>query len=91
MKNLKIIDNIKNIEGVEIDGIRYALNGWNGEKYTSCFTVDENSIGNETPDEYTLEPIYRFQEENIDISNLKEGIDEYDKAIEIVDYTISKN
>lgn len=30
-----------NIEIIELNGKRYAMNGWNGEKYFDCYEVDE--------------------------------------------------
>ena len=75
---------------VEIDGVLYALSGWNGEKYTDCWECLDQC----TPVEgssYTLTPVYRFEVENIDLDTIEENSDEWDKAIEIVDYRVESN
>lgn len=38
--------------------------------------------------EYEVRPVYRFEDEGIDPSNLEEGSDEWDRACEIVDFIV---
>lgn len=55
----KLLWNNKNIEVVKIDNCWYALDGWNGEKYTDCWRVDDNTFYIEEDNaRYTAEPVY---------------------------------
>ena len=67
----------KETELVKIDGKIYALYGWNGEHYNSCWEVAENLIDViDEKQEYTIAPIHEEVEE-----------DEF----EIVGYDVSMN
>lgn len=75
------------IELVEVDGAMYALHGWNGEKYTDCWKcADEWTVDPEEPGRFTAKPIYRFMLEGIDLDKLEENSEEWENAVEIVDY-----
>lgn len=51
--------NAKSIELVEIEGEgTFALHGWNGEKYTTCWKVDEKDLTEASKEEYTITPEY---------------------------------
>ena len=49
----------KNIELVEIDGIVYALNNWNGETYNNCWICSGENLMDASQEEYTIKPIYK--------------------------------
>lgn len=53
--------NDASIEIVSIDGLFYALYGWNGEYYTNCWKVDSTDGLMESADKniYCIKPIYR--------------------------------
>lgn len=75
---------------------------WNGEIYSKGYYTDEDEIFNEnttisyenaksnlvTNGSNSCEfiPIYRYEEENIDINELEENSDEWLHAVEIVDF-----
>lgn len=77
------------IKMMEIDGGIYALSGWNGEKFLTCWkcrdswTVDPNE-----PGRFVATPVYRFQVEGINLDELEENSEEWENAVEIVDYDI---
>jgi len=48
---------------VEIEGIVYALHGWNGEAYYDCWIVSGEFLTDSSKEAYTLKPIYEIQEE----------------------------
>lgn len=55
--------NDRDIDIVEIDGGRYALNGWNGEKYTDCFKVIDRFTPDPDDDRvYEIAPVYDWSE-----------------------------
>ena len=49
----------KNIELVEIDGIVYALNNWNGGTYNNCWICSGENLMDASKEEYTIKPIYK--------------------------------
>ena len=51
--------NGKNIELIEIDGIVYALNNWNGETYNNCWICSGENLMDASQEEYTIKPIYK--------------------------------
>lgn len=74
----------------EIDGEPYAVGGFNGEKYMRCWKLKYRDgsgfpASSDSPD-LVLRPIYRFEQENIDISEIEENSQEWDMANEIVDF-----
>lgn len=82
--------NDSRIEVFEIDGKYYAAAGWNGEKYEDSFEVTRR-VGNTFFDaaaDCVLAPVYRFEAEDIDLDRIEEGTDEWDSAVEIVDYHV---
>lgn len=62
----KLLWNNRNIEVVKIDNCWYALDGWNGEKYTDCWRTDENTIAIDDGAVYEAIPIYSHEWEIID-------------------------
>ena len=75
---------------VEVDGEIFVLAGWNGEKYTDCWKCKDQWT--EIDDgEYSLRPVYRFEDEEIDLDSVEENSEEWYKLTEIVDYNVSKN
>ena len=82
--------NDSRINVYEVGGKYYAASGWNGEKYEDSFEVTRR-IGNEFFDaagDCVLSPIYRFEAENLDLDSIEEGTEEWDAAVEIVDYHV---
>lgn len=71
----------------EIEGKLYALHGWNGEVYTSCWKCVDSftSVGGK---DYTARPVYRYQEENIDLDELDEDSDEFDEALQVARFEV---
>lgn len=60
--------NDKKIELVEIDGIVYALNNWNGETYDNCWICSGEYLMDASKEEYTIKPIYKeVSEEEFEI------------------------
>ena len=77
----------QNIDLVEVNDTIYALNGWNGEKYTDCWKcIDKFTAADDKT--YTLTPVYRFERDNIDIAILEENSPEWCAAFDIVDFLI---
>lgn len=83
--------NDASIDLVELDGTVYALNGWNGEVFTECWECFGDFFNEAGEKSYTLQPIYRFQAENIALGSLEENSPEWDAAVEVVDYEVSPN
>lgn len=52
--------NNNNIEVVKIDNCWYALDGWNGEKFTDCWETDENTISIDNDTIYEAIPLYSY-------------------------------
>lgn len=91
MKKMGTWWNDRSIELVEVSGIVYALNGWNGEKYTDCWQCCGEYFNKSSPESYTLTPIFRFEAEGIRLDDLEENSDEWDRALETVDFSIYRN
>ena len=71
MNNIGRWYNDTNIELVQLnDGRVYALNGWNGEVYTSCWECTGEHYMDASEEEYTLRPVYRVDVEDIDLSKI---------------------
>lgn len=81
---LKVIKKFtKEIDYILENDVELFADDWNGEKYTDGWYFDKNeNIYKMTGLSYM--PIYRWQEENIDISKLEENTNEWQKAIEII-------
>ena len=58
---------------VEIEGIVYALHGFNGEAYYNCWRISGEHLTEASKEKYTLKPVYRELE---------------DEEFEIIDYTV---
>ena len=56
--------NDKNIELVNIDGVVYALNNWNGETYNNCWICTGDNLMDASDDEYIIKPIYKEVDED---------------------------
>lgn len=70
-----------------IDGKFYALSGWNGEMYTSCWECEDEFTSIDSG-EYCIRPLYKYRVCEIDIGSLDDSSDEYEDAIKIVGYEI---
>lgn len=81
----------KSIELVELQGEVYALAGWDGEKYGACWKCTGPGYMYDAPGRYTLTPVYRFEAEHIDLSQLEEGSAEWEHAIRLVNYEVRSN
>jgi hypothetical protein len=78
------------IKIVKIDGVKYALHGWNGYAFTDCWEcIDSFTPINSLS--YTLTPVYRHMQENIDVDILEENSAEWEYAMEIVSYNVVHN
>lgn len=51
--------NDKDIELVEINDTVYALHGWNGEEYTSCWKCSGKYLMDASKEVYCVRPIYK--------------------------------
>lgn len=83
------------VDIIKMNGKYYCLSEWNGEQFLTCWEVKKpiyNGCGyNATAvdgKEYCFVPVYRWQEENIDLDELEENGEEWEKATEIVDFNI---
>ncbi len=84
--------NSNSIELVRVDGEVYALNGWNSERYLDCWKCSGNFFMDASDERYTLRPIYRFEAEGTDLpEETDETLDEWERAVEIVDFDVTKN
>ena len=54
--------NDSSIELVNIDGSVYALNGWNGEKWTDCWECTGKYLTEASEEKYIIVPIYSEEE-----------------------------
>ena len=92
---MEIIGNWWNDRTVDLvqlkDGAVYALSGWNGEVYTSCWECTGDHYMEASEEEYTLRPVYRVDAEHMDLSKIEEDSPEWDRAWDIVDYDVSQN
>lgn len=79
------------IELVEVDSGIYALSEWNGEKFINCWKcIDELTVDPDEPGRFVATPVYRFQVEEIDLDSLEENSEEWESAVEIINYDISR-
>ena len=98
MKTYEEIGNLyghASVDIIKMNGKYYCLSEWDGEQYITCWEVEEpiyNGYGyNATAidgKEYRFVPVYRWQEENIDLDELEENGEEWQKATEIVNFNI---
>lgn len=79
------------IDLVKVDGAVYALYGWNGEKFTDCWECSGDGFRGASGESYTLAPVYRWEVDGMNVLELEEGSSEWENAIEIVDYSVSRN
>lgn len=63
------------------NGILLFGGDWNGEVYLTSW--DEK---NKKDTNCNYRPVYRYEEENIDILNIEENSEEWDKAFEIIGF-----
>lgn len=77
----------KSIEIYELDdGRRVAMDGWNGEVYGDCWEVGGEQDMDVKQDGLVFKPVHRFEVENIDLDEIEENSDEWENALEIVDF-----
>ena len=62
------------IDIVEIDGELYALNGWNGEKYTDCWKCVDRWTADPDGKTYEVIPHYDWEEFDEDVEPLHDEI-----------------
>jgi hypothetical protein len=81
--------NGKDIPLVQLESGVYALYGWNGERYTECWKCTGEFLMDASKERYELKPIYAgdlipgFWE-----SHEEDDSDEWESAVQIVDYEI---
>lgn len=68
-----------------LDGRRYCVSGWNGEKWLECWEVFPDMS---TGPSFEASPAHRWEADGIDLSSLEENSPEWEKAIEIVGFKI---
>lgn len=78
----------KSVELVNIKGQVYALYGWNGEVYGDCWLCIDQLTPAPEDKCYTIRPVHRFERDGIDINALEENSQEWDRAVEVVDYEL---
>lgn len=59
--------NNNDIELVKIDGKIYALDGWNGEKFTHCWECIDELTAADPNAEYNIAPVYQEDDEEYEI------------------------
>ena len=80
------------IELIKKDGHIYALDGWNGEKYLSCWECGgAYNMDAISESDISIKPIYRYDIENINLNVVDENSDEWEYACEIVDYQVDSS
>lgn len=82
MEYLGIWNNDSRVDLYELnDGRKIAVSGWNGETWAECWEVfSDDSVW----ESFEGKPVYRFEEEGIDVSSLEEGSPEWSRAVEFV-------
>lgn len=76
------------IDVVEIGGRLFALDGWNGERFLHCWECVHTNAAMLDGIEYEIRPVYRFDVEDIDLDNIEDDTEEWERAVEIVDYEV---
>lgn len=76
------------IDVVEIDGRLFALDGWNGERFLHCWECVHTNVAMLDGREYEILPVYRYDVEDIDLDNLEENSEEWERATEVIDYEL---
>lgn len=75
-----------------LNGRYYAADGWNGEEYLDSWEVAEfkhgTGYGVAPGTGCSLRPVYAWQADGIDIASLDEASQEFEDAIQIVDFEI---
>lgn len=70
------------------DGKVFALNGWDGSKFMSCWECLGEDHSKKSKERYILSPVRRYQAYNIDLDSLVRTIDHIN-AFEVIDYIVS--
>lgn len=78
--------NSETIECVEIDGKWYALYGWNGEEYTSCWEVQKEEFGKFWNSVDKTKYIIREIQDPIEFDEEGEPTEYETTGYEIIDY-----
>lgn len=83
------------VDIIKMNDKYYCLSEWNGEQYNTCWEIENptyNGYGYNAVaidgKEYRFVPVYRWQADNINLDELEEYGEEWDKAIEVVDFNI---
>ena len=70
------------------DGWYMVMDGWDGEKWTDCWRVSPDDLRKTIACDFVAAPIYRFEDEDIDLDKLEEGSDAWAFAHELVDFEL---
>lgn len=72
-----------------LGGVLYCAAGWNGEAYTRAFRVlNRYEVDAEHPQPVTLRPVYIFQAEGINLDDVEENSDEWNRVTAFADFDI---
>ena len=72
-----------------INGTLYCAAGWNGEAFVHSFRVlNRYDVDPDYPEEVTLRPLYVFEVEGIDLDNIEENSDEWNRVTAFADFNI---
>ena len=66
----------------------FALDGWNGEKWTDCWTCSGEGYTKASERRYEVRPVYRFERTNMNMDSIEENSPEWERANEIVDFQV---
>ena len=61
------------IDIAEIDGVLYALDGWNGEKYCNCWKCIDRFTADPDGEEYEIAPVYDLRKWNEEAGEFQDG------------------
>lgn len=67
----------------------YVVDGWDGEKWSDCCKVSDD-LNKIVCRDVILSPVYRFQAEDIDLTKVDEGSDDWVHAHELVDFELGR-
>ena len=92
------VDGSTEAEIIKKDNRYYCLDGWNGECYYDCCEIEKpfytgygHNIVPVNAETLTFTPIHRYQAEDIDLDMINESSDDWDNAVEVVDYDIRES
>lgn len=71
-----------------IGGCFYALNQWNGDEWGKCWKVKDAYTLSDDRKNYIVKPVYRFEAEEIDMEQIEENTEGWERAVEIVEMRV---